>query len=119
MGGRVVSRSTACHTASLDPSAFALAAAGIAAAADEAHSAEAERLDLQQQLQHLRLAADAARDVQAQLLRQVAEGGAGAVEEVDEEVARFSLLEQELQDIQASGVGRGAAGTVLGESVLR
>ncbi|GLC61577.1 Glycosylphosphatidylinositol anchor attachment 1 protein [Pleodorina starrii] len=116
LGGRTAGRSTASHTASLDPSAFALAAAGIAAAASggddvspsaQALAAEAERRDLQQHLQHLRIAADAALDMQAQLLQQAVEAGEGegAAEldhaEVDEDLARFTLLEQELRDMQA------------------
>lgn len=128
MGGRMSARSqTTSRATSLDPSAFALAAASIAAAAvdsptSRAHhhaaaiaaeedAAEVERRDLQQHLQHLRMAADAAQDMKVQLLQhavQVVEasgvcGGESDPQEVDEDLARFTLLEQELRDMQ---VGR-------------
>ncbi|EFJ40059.1 hypothetical protein VOLCADRAFT_120064 [Volvox carteri f. nagariensis] len=116
LGGRVSNRSlSASHTVSLDPSAFALAAAGIAAAADEsptsrlratvaaAADAEAERRDLQQHLQHLRIAADAALDMQVQLMQHQQQGGEGECDgqDVDDDLERFTLLEQELRDMQA------------------
>ncbi|KAG2436669.1 hypothetical protein HXX76_006197 [Chlamydomonas incerta] len=103
---------------------FAAAAAGIAAAAGgEGGAAGAEeavharRQDLQQRLVDLRLAAEHAAEMQEQLLWEQegegAEGGAGAGSAagaggvgsgeaaLDEEVARFALLEAELRDMAA------------------
>ncbi|KXZ44639.1 hypothetical protein GPECTOR_64g133 [Gonium pectorale] len=92
------------RSASHDTSGFRAAAAGIAAAAERGQAADAERLDLQQQLQHLRMAAETAVDVQARLLAEAAAaagGEGGSAVGVDEELERFSLLEKELRDMQA------------------
>ncbi|KAG2439667.1 hypothetical protein HYH02_010549 [Chlamydomonas schloesseri] len=100
---------------------FAAAAAGIAAAAgeEEQEAVHARRQDLQQRLSDLRLAAEHAADMQEQLLwehaaaaaaEQEGGGGGGGAEgggvgageaALDEEVARFALLEAELRDMAA------------------
>ncbi|KAG2497694.1 hypothetical protein HYH03_004431 [Edaphochlamys debaryana] len=114
VGGRALSRamtrSVNGRPGSGDPaSGFAAAAAGIAAAAEGGPgalvaaqaAADQERADLQRQLAELRAATEAAVGMQADLLAAAAEGGEGGEEEGGEDVAAFSLLEQELRDMQA------------------